>query len=247
MSLTFEVTIPVGSLETLRSAYSTYQQPVFGSWGSCEDTKAIKNVCDCVMDAFTSMPYSFVAKQSQKEDETSKSTSYPSSEDPLCWSEHGDVKDDDNDEYDKVSADEWEVQSASTSAESNNDGDKISVQDAVIRNEYDDEDEEYGEEEEQREEDEHRMSCEGWVKPKESDASEVYQFPQLFDVIIEMDGTGMSLRITVGPYDTWNHLTENLQREITLPPNGVVYLYSDTTYGQGDHGMMMKVHIRRYR
>jgi hypothetical protein len=260
MSLTFKVTIPVESLEALQSAYSKYKQPIIGSCCSCEDTKAVRDICDCVIDALATMPYELVTKERNKEYGPPKPYRALSKTQSLLWTEepappedHGEEAEDENDEYDKVSVDGWEMYSARTSNETKDDSEERDTKDAITKDGYDDEYEEYdGEEEEEEEEEEEgeedndRTSCEGWGKPKESDASEMYHFPKSYEVIIEMEGTGMSLRITVGPYDTWNNLTEKLQRVISLPPNGVIFFYWGTTYEQGDNRMLEKVNARRY-
>jgi cobalamin biosynthesis protein CobT len=218
------------------------------------------------MDALATMPYELVAKESNKKNENkeygppapyraSSKNHYPLwREEPDPLEDHGEEAEDENDEYyDKVSVDGWEMYSARTSKETKDDSEERDTKDAVTKDGYDDEYEEYDEEEEEEEEkeeegeeDDDRTSCEDWDRPKKSDASEMYQFPKPHDVIIEMEGTGMSLRITVGPYDTWNNLTEKLQRVISLPPNGVIFFYWGTTYEQGDNRMLEKVKVWRY-
>ena len=97
------------------------------------------------------------------------------------------------------------------------------------RDEYDDDSEDYDKESEQADEDGDGTSCEY-----------PYRSLKRFDVIVEMDGTGISFRISVGPYDGWNDLADHLQRVTILPTKGVVFFYGGTAYAQGHCGMMMK-------
>ena len=137
MSLKLEVTIPVDSIDWLQT--KNFEEDIlFGRSATVEEQSAARNVCRMVKDGLIKLPYKVVANVAKKEHVASEpfrvlpsmaSYTLPEAFPPLEGQNNEEP--DKNDEYDKISEDECDVQSVSTSTTTNDKNGEIDNEEAI--------------------------------------------------------------------------------------------------------------------